>query len=98
MNGPCIPVSIDEIHAVLQLADDAYAAGLPINLAASYALQAMADRASAGHYYDPTPMQYEQTYEYYEETIEYWEETTTLVEYQPHWSIGLGKALWRLVR
>lgn len=98
MSGPYLPISIDEIRALLQLADDAYAAGLPINPAASYSLQAIVDRASAGHYYDPTPVQHEHTYEYYEETIEYWEETTTMVEYRPHWSVEMGKALWRMVR
>lgn len=98
MNGPYVPVLVDEIHAILQLVDDAHSAGLLIDPAASYALQAIVDRASAGHCYGPTPMQHQQAYEYYEETIEYWEETTTIVEHHPHWSIGLGKALWRMVR
>lgn len=97
MNGPYLPVAIDEVRALVQLANNAYAAGVPVDPAASYALQAIVDRARAGHYYDPTPIHHEQTYEYYEETVEYWEETT-MAEYRPHWSVELGRALWRIVR
>lgn len=97
MNDPYVLVSVNEVRALLNLADDASAAGLSIDPAAVFALRALVDRANAGHYYDPISMQFEYTYEYWEETVEYWE-TTTVIEQRPSWGVGLGRALWRMIR